>query len=107
MKCECGGKSSVTTTKQMEDSVFRRRKCDVCGKCFATLESLATTPGSGGHNHEGKHRKPAAAPKPDARGIYTESAAAAVKKKKVEARRKAEDRKAYVPNYFIEDEEDY
>lgn len=105
MKCECGGKSSVTTTKQLADSVFRRRKCDVCAKCFATLESLASTPGSGRHRHVGTPRTPA--PKPDARGIYTESAAAAVKKQKVEARRKAEDRKAYIPNYFIEDEEDY
>ena len=105
MKCECGGKSSVTTTKQLSDGVFRRRKCDVCARCFATLESLASTAGSGRHSHDGTPRKPK--PVPDARGIYTKTAAAEVKKQKVEARRRAEDRKAHIPNYFIEDEEDY
>lgn len=96
MKCQCGGKTSVTTTEQREDRVFRRRKCVVCKTNFATLEtriSRVTEPTA----------KPP--PKPDERGIYTEQSAAQVKKLKVETRRKIEDRKQRVPSYFIEDED--
>jgi hypothetical protein len=42
--------------------------------------------------------------KPDARGIYTKPDAAKIKQAKVETRRRIEDRKEYVPSYFIEDD---
>lgn len=107
MKCTCGGKTNVTSTEQREKSVFRRRKCTVCKKNFATLEEVTITPGTGAHNQHGGIRRPKKEPKPDARGIYTKKDAAEIKRIKVEARRKAEDRRNKVPNYFIEDEEDY
>ena len=46
-------------------------------------------------------------PKPDKKGLYTKQDAAAVKKIKVETRRKNEDRKNRVSSYFIEDDFDY
>ncbi len=102
MKCECGGKSAVTTTRQLTDGVLRRRKCEVCARSFTTLESYVTTPGSGVY----QRKDSAGNPKPDKRGIYTEKAAAEVKKQKVVKRRAAEDRKDRVSSYYIEDDFD-
>jgi hypothetical protein len=104
MKCECGGKSAVTTTRQLVDGILRRRKCDACAKSFATLESYVTTPGSGVYQRKDGAGNPK--PKPDKRGLYTEKAAAEVKKLKVTKRRDAEDRKDRVSNYYIEDDFD-
>lgn len=100
MNCTCGGDSSVTTTRQLNHQVFRRRKCKACKRNFATIEIEVDTPGSGNYNKEGKRN-----PKPDAKGMYTPADAKAIKAKKVEARRKNEDRKEKVPSYFIEEED--
>ena len=100
MKCECGGKSAVTTTRQLTDGVLRRRKCEVCAKSFPTLEAHVATAG------KGVYERKDSAPKPDKRGIYTEKAAAEVKKQKVAKRREVEDRKDRVSSYYIEDDFD-
>lgn len=110
MKCPCGGSSKVSSTVQLPEGVLRRRKCETCDKSFATLESMASTPGAGAHNQVVNKDKPPSLkprkPKPDTKGLYTKPAAAEIKKQKVELRRKAEDRRNRVPNYFIE-EDDY
>jgi transcriptional regulator NrdR family protein len=105
MKCPCGGSSKVSSTVQLPDGVLRRRRCEACDKSFATLESIASTPGAGAHNQIANKDKPRK-PKPDTKGLYTKPAAAEIRKQKVELRRKAEDRRNRVPSYFIE-EDDY
>ena len=104
MKCKCGGTTLVTTTKQIPEGIFRRRKCSVCKEIIATLESEVSTPGSGRYTKEGT-RKPKTLPKPDNQGLYTKPDVKIIKAQKVETRRKNEDRKARVPSYFIEEED--
>ena len=114
MKCTCGGSTSVESTVQKPEGPMRRRKCSACNRHFATMEYEVNTPGAGAHNQVVKKvaakRKPI--PKPDAKGLYTSPDAVEVKKlqteiknKKIELRRNAEDRRARVPDYFIEEDE--
>lgn len=112
MKCECGGHTLVSSTVQRPDGVLRRRKCAACARNFATMEYEVSTPGAGAHNHVRKAKaktrakpKTQAVPKPDAQGLYTKPDAAEIKKQRVELRRKAEDRRMRVPNYFIEEDD--
>ena len=39
MKCSCGGKTRVEDTRSNDYTVYRFRKCIVCGKAFVTQES--------------------------------------------------------------------
>lgn len=104
MKCECGGHTSVSSTVQRPDGVLRRRKCNTCTRNFTTMEYEVSTPGAGAHNHVRKATaKTRVVPKPDVKGLYAKPDAAEIKKQKVELRRKAEDRRMRVPNYFIEE----
>lgn len=114
MKCTCGGSTSVESTVQKPEGPMRRRKCSACSRHFATMEYEINTPGAGAHNQVVKKvaakRKPI--PKPDANGLYTPPDAdevrkrqAEIKNKKIELRRNAEDRRARVPDYFIEEDE--
>lgn len=95
MLCDCGGKTYVVNTRQMPESIRRQRKCCACKQSFNTLESrmeevqIIPVPVKN------------AAEKPMAKQ------AAAIHRKRVESRRMNEDRKIQVPDYFIEDEEDY
>jgi len=73
------------------------------------MEYEVSTPGAGAHNQTTK-RKPI--PTPDDKGLYTAPDAvevrklqAEIKNKKIELRRAAEDRRARVPNYFIEEDD--
>jgi hypothetical protein len=68
------------------------------------MEYEVSTPGAGAHNHVRK-AKTQVVPKPDVKGLYTKPDAAEIKKQKVELRRKAEDRRMRVPNYFIEEDD--
>lgn len=95
MKCDCGGKTDVVQTMQVQDAIKRRRKCADCKKSMYTLEVRATvldaTP---------EPVKPKPEPvKPLAQAAKT------IHQKRVEARRKNEDRRNKVPSYFIEDDE--
>ena len=38
MNCRCGGKSLVVNTVKHNSSVFRQRKCTVCGRKWLTEE---------------------------------------------------------------------
>jgi transcriptional regulator NrdR family protein len=89
MLCDCGGRTEVVNTRQMEQGVRRQRKCVTCRASFLTTEY-----------RDAPKPAPPVVEKPMAK------MAAEIHRKKVEARRKNEDRRSYVPNYFIE-EEDY
>jgi hypothetical protein len=83
-------------TEHKTEGIRRRRKCEVCKKLFHTMESLYILPE--------KEAKPVIYP--DARGLYQPKDVPAIKMQKVEVRRKNEDRKMRVSNYFIEDDYD-
>ena len=98
MKCECGGNTQVSDTRLIDDMCRRRRKCEACGESFFTKEVFLYKAEDNPNAIHNRKRK----------DLFTKPEAAAVKFKKVEARRKAEDikeRKLRVPSYFIE--EDY
>jgi hypothetical protein len=76
-------------TEITKEGVKRRRKCSVCNKLIYTLEKEIPPP----------EKKPV--PLPDERGLYKKPDVAVLKMRKVENRRKNEDR---VPSYFIEDD---
>ena len=95
MHC-CDSKTVVVETQQREEGIWRRRRCDTCKKLFYTMEVLYVAPE--------KIPKPVIqAPRPDERGLYKPKDAVAIKTKKVETRRRNEDR---VSNYYIEDDYD-
>ena len=79
-------------TEITKEGVKRRRKCSVCNKLIYTLEKEIPPP----------EKKPV--PLPDERGLYKPKDVPAIKMQKVEVRRKNEDRKMRVSNYFIEDD---
>lgn len=85
----CRSKTPVVQTEITNDGVKRRRKCSVCNKLIYTMEKEVPPP----------IKKPV--PLPDERGLYKKPDAVALKMRKVENRRKNEDR---VPSYFIEDD---
>jgi len=85
----CRSKTPVVQTEITKDGVKRRRKCSVCNKLIYTMEKEVPPP----------IKKPV--PLPDERGLYKKPDAVALKMRKVENRRKNEDR---VPSYFIEDD---
>ena len=89
MLCDCGGRTEVVNTRQIDQGVRRQRKCVTCRASFLTTEY-----------RDAPKPAPPVVEKPLAKR------AAEIHRKKVEARRKNEDRRSYVPNYFIE-EEDY
>ena len=91
MLCDCGGRTYVVNTRQMPESIRRQRKCASCSQSFYTLETRM----------EEVQMIPVPANTPMARK------AAEIHRKRVEIRRKNEDRKMQVFDYFIEDEEDY
>ena len=98
MFCDCGAaKSSVINSRPVDNYIKRQRRCDSCGASFHTKEERVFE-----KVKLGRPAKPR--PVPDARGLYTLPDAVAIKMKKVEARRKNEDR---VSSYYIEDEYDY
>ena len=90
----CNSKTPVVQTEITVDGVKRRRKCSVCNKLIYTLEKEIPAP----------IKKPV--PLPDERGLYKPKDVPAIKMQKVEVRRKNEDRKMRVSNYFIEDDYD-
>lgn len=96
MKCSCGEDTAVTETRTVDGILRRRRRCKVCEYTFWSKEIF-----------DRDVRAPA---KPKPKQVYTKPEAAAIKKKKVNTRRKNEDikqeKKLRVPSYFIE-EEDY
>lgn len=95
MKCDCGGKTDVVQTMQVQDAVKRRRKCAECKKSMYTLEVRATVV-----EVEPEPPKPKPEPiKPMAQAAKT------IHQKRVEARRSNEDRRSRVPSYYIEDDE--
>ena len=95
MKCDCGGKTDVVQTMQVQDAVKRRRKCAECKKSMYTLEVRATVV-----EVEPEPPKPKPKPvKPMAQAAKT------IHQKRVEARRGNEDRRNRVPSYYIEDDE--
>lgn len=96
MKCDCGGKTDVVQTMQVQDAVKRRRKCTDCKKSMYTLEVRATVVEA---ELEPPKPKPPEPVKPLAKAAKT------IHQKRVEARRKNEDRRNKVPSYFIEDDE--
>ena len=87
----CRSKTPVVQTEITNDGVKRRRKCSVCNKLIYTMEKEVPPP----------EKKPV--PLPDERGLYKKPDAVALKMRKVDNRRKLEDR---VPSYFIEDDYD-
>jgi len=97
MNCSCGGETLVAETRTVEGIFCRRRKCKQCGYVFWTKEIF---------DREPRDRTK----KPVVKQVFTKPEAAAIKQKKVDARRKVEDikreKKLRVPSYFIE-EEDY
>jgi len=95
MKCDCGGKTEVMQTVPVQDTVKRRRKCVDCKKLIHTLEVRATVV-------EAVEPKP---PKPPEPVKPMAAAAKTIHQKRVEARRKNEDRRNKVPSYYIEDDE--
>jgi hypothetical protein len=95
MKCDCGGKTDVVQTMQVQDAVKRRRKCAECKKSMYTLEVRATVV-----EVEPEPPKPKPEPiKPMAQAAKT------IHQKRVAARRGNEDRRSRVPSYYIEDDE--
>ena len=92
MLCDCGGRTEVVNTRQIDQGVRRQRKCVTCRASFLTTEYRDAP-------------KPKPAPPPVVEKPMAKKAAE-IQRKRVEARRKNEDRRSYVPNYFIE-EEDY
>lgn len=42
--CKCGGRSHVTDTRPLDDGIWRRRECKVCGVIFTTFEQHCETP---------------------------------------------------------------
>lgn len=95
MKCDCGGRTDVVQTIQVQDAVRRRRKCAECKKSMYTLEVRATVV-----EVEPEPPKPKPEPvKPMAQAAKT------IHQKRVKTRRTNEDRRNRVPNYFIEDDE--
>jgi transcriptional regulator NrdR family protein len=97
MNCSCGGETQVAETRIVDEIIRRRRKCKKCEYVFWTKEVFDREPID-------KTKKAVV------KQIYTKPEAAAIKQKKVDARRKVEDikreKKLRVPSYFIE-EEDY
>lgn len=95
MKCKCGGDTLVLETRTTDGIPKRKRKCSLCGQSFYTqeifLEMASGKPG----------RKPKAPPEPKSMA----QKAAEIHRKRVEVRRKNEDRKPRVPSYFIEEED--
>ena len=39
MKCECGGKMRTIASVPEGEKVYRRRKCDQCGRYLYTIEA--------------------------------------------------------------------
>lgn len=97
MLCECGNKTFVINTRQINEGVHRQRRCAGCRKSFYTLETRFVM--------QRVMETPKVEPKPKAQPLAEK--AAKIHRKRVEARRKNEDRKDRVPSYFIEDEEDF
>jgi hypothetical protein len=95
MKCDCGGKTEVMQTMPVQDTIKRRRKCVDCKKLMYTLEVRAVV----------EEAAPPPPPKPKPEPKPMEKAAKTIHQKRVEARRKNEDRRNKVPSYFIEDDE--
>ena len=99
MLCDCGGRTYVVNTRQLDNKIRRQRTCCVCKKWFYSIEVREFVP-----LKDAPVAEPKPAPKPMAK------AAAKLQRKKVEVRRKLEDlkqeKKMNVPSYFIE-EEDY
>lgn len=98
MKCDCGGKTDVVQTMQVQDAVKRRRKCAECKKSMYTLEVRAIV-----LDIEPEPPKPK--PKPPEPVKPMAQAAKTIHQKRVEARRNNEDRRNRVPSYYIEDDE--
>ena len=76
MKCSCGGDTAVTETRTVDGILRRRRRCKVCEYVFWSKEIFD------------RDVRPPPTPKP--KQLYTNPEAAAIKKKKVDARRKSE-----------------
>ena len=94
MKCKCGGDTMVVLTRTIDGVPKRKRKCDLCGQSFYTIETFL----------EMASGKPGPKPKPKPPKPMAEKAAE-IHRKRVEVRRKNEDRKTKVPSYFIEEED--
>lgn len=98
MKCnECQSSNTIVaeTRRHTDGAPMRRRKCLDCGHSFKTLEVVF----DGGEPPAPKKVKPKAEPvvKPKPKEV---------KQIKIDARRKNEDRRSRVPDYFIEDDFD-
>lgn len=39
VRCECGGDSGVTDTRDTGDGIYRRRRCKICRTSWVTIES--------------------------------------------------------------------
>lgn len=95
MKCKCGGDTVVVETRTVDGVPKRKRKCGLCGQAFFTVETFLEMVSS----KPGPKPKAKVEPKPMA------EKAAEIHRKRVEVRRKNEDRKTKVPSYFIEEED--
>lgn len=95
MKCKCGGNTVVVETRVVEDVPKRKRKCILCSQAFYTAEVFLEM----AMGRSGRRTKDNPPPKPMAQK------AAEIHRKRVEVRRKNEDRKSKVPSYFIEEED--
>jgi hypothetical protein len=99
MKCDCGSETKVMQTMPIRDVIKRRRKCVDCKKLMFTLEVRAEV-------LDIAEPPPPPKPKPKPKPLPPlAKVAKAVNQKRVEARRKNEDRRNRVPSYFIEDDE--
>lgn len=95
MFCKCGSrKSAVVNTLNGEDFIRRQRRCSDCNSSFFTRESRIELDTRVGRPAKLK-------PVPNAHGLFKEEDVSAMKKEKVDTRRRNEDR---VSDYCIEDE---
>lgn len=100
MKCPCGGDTVVTETRTVSDIFRRRRKCGLCGQAFFTTEVFLRWTDGKPVRQKSVSEKVVAPTKEDV---------AKANRKKVEARRKLEDKavekKIRVPSYYIEEDD--
>ena len=84
MKCPCGGNTVVTQTRARDNTLKRTRKCNLCNQAFYTTEVFL----------DWAVGKPG--PKTQDKNLFspTPEEVAKANKKKVEARRKLEDKRA-------------